>query len=198
MTKTRQTWIDDAIAEARPIFKAAGHPLPRKLRASCSWPVSGALRKKNGSRTIGQCFYPEASAAGYTEIALSWAVDKPVEVLAIIWHELVHAALDADAGHGPRFKALATALGLTGKMTATEAGPELTKTLKAIAKRLGKYKHDAVDVAKIHKPQTTRMVKAECGTCGYTVRTSMKWIEIAIPTCPDEDCSNNGFEMEIG
>lgn len=32
--------------------------------------------------------------------------------------------------------------------------------------------------------QTTRMKKAECGQCGYTVRLSAKWLEVGPPGCP--------------
>ena len=32
--------------------------------------------------------------------------------------------------------------------------------------------------------QTTRMLKCECPACGYTVRTTRKWLDIAVPTCP--------------
>lgn len=34
------------------------------------------------------------------------------------------------------------------------------------------------------KKQTTRMKKAECGLCGYTVRLSAKWLEVGPPGCP--------------
>jgi hypothetical protein len=35
-----------------------------------------------------------------------------------------------------------------------------------------------------HKPQGTRMLKVQCGSCGYTVRTTAKWIEVGLPLCP--------------
>lgn len=31
---------------------------------------------------------------------------------------------------------------------------------------------------------TTRMRKAECGTCGYTIRVSRRWIARGLPDCP--------------
>src|SRR3546814_11502385 len=38
------------------------------------------------------------------------------------------------------------------------------------------------------KKQKTRMLKCECATCGYTVRTARKWLELAgAPLCPIED-----------
>lgn len=32
--------------------------------------------------------------------------------------------------------------------------------------------------------QTTRMRKAECATCGYTIRVSRAWIAVGMPSCP--------------
>ena len=38
------------------------------------------------------------------------------------------------------------------------------------------------------KKQAARMLKCECATCGYTVRTARKWLETAgAPLCPIED-----------
>jgi hypothetical protein len=31
--------------------------------------------------------------------------------------------------------------------------------------------------------QTTRMLKLACGGCGYTVRTTEKWLKTGVPTC---------------
>jgi len=37
------------------------------------------------------------------------------------------------------------------------------------------------------KKQTTRMIKAECPSCGYTARISQKWVDVGLPTCPCGD-----------
>lgn len=34
------------------------------------------------------------------------------------------------------------------------------------------------------KKQTTRLKKAECSQCGYTVRLTQKWLEVGPPGCP--------------
>ena len=99
-------------------------------------------------------------------------------------------------GHGPKFRKLALALGLTGKMTATEAGPELEAKLKKIYKKLGEYPHAKLDFSNVKKAGT-RMIKAACPTCGYTVRLSRKWIEVATPRCPDVTCIDFDAEMEV-
>jgi len=37
------------------------------------------------------------------------------------------------------------------------------------------------------RKQAARMLKCECSTCGYTVRTARKWLEtVGAPLCPIE------------
>lgn len=33
--------------------------------------------------------------------------------------------------------------------------------------------------------QTTRLIKCVCGGCGYTVRTTQKWLDVGAPHCPE-------------
>ena len=75
-------------------------------------------------------------------------------------------------GQGSR---VAVAIGLTGKMTQTVAGPRLGETLKSIADQLGPYPHAKIDPS-LRKKQGTRMLKIECDACGFTARTSGKWM----------------------
>jgi hypothetical protein len=82
--------------------------------------------------------------------------------------------------------------GLTGKPTATEAGPELKHFLGKLVETLGDYPHAGVDLVaaeKNRKKQTTRMLKATCNNPEehaepYIVRLSRKAIEIGLPCCP--------------
>ena len=36
------------------------------------------------------------------------------------------------------------------------------------------------------KKQSTRMLKAECPECGYTIRLSKKWADVGLPNCPTD------------
>jgi hypothetical protein len=64
---------------------------------------------------------------------------------------------------------LAKALGFTKPWKSTPA------TLDGVAKNANGDK----------KPQGTRLLKAECGECGYTVRVTKKWLEAkGAPICP--------------
>lgn len=47
------------------------------------------------------------------------------------------------------------------------------------------------------KKQSTRLVKAACGECGYTVRVTRRWLEVGAPHCPlhgamDVEVSDDG------
>jgi hypothetical protein len=38
--------------------------------------------------------------------------------------------------------------------------------------------------------QDARLIKCECGECGYVVRTTRKWLEIGAPHCPNHGAMN--------
>jgi rubrerythrin len=42
--------------------------------------------------------------------------------------------------------------------------------------------------------QTTRLLKAICPVCGYTVRVTKRWAEIGLPICPED---TEQFVLEI-
>lgn len=175
--KHRESWLDAATSLLRPLFKAAGI-YPHPLRVSCGWPGGGTRSR------IGECWSQTCSAKGATEIFISPVVAKPVDVLDILVHELVHAIVGVEHGHKGPFRKLAIAVGLTGKMTATVASPELKKQLKSIAKKLGPYPHSELSRSD-RKKQTTRMIKCECGKCGYVCRTTRTWLDLlGPPICP--------------
>lgn len=40
-------------------------------------------------------------------------------------------------------------------------------------------------LSKDQAKQPTRMLKCFCENCGYTIRATAKWLNIAIPNCPN-------------
>lgn len=155
---------------------------------TCGWPSVKAMARSN--RRVGECWTPESCGDGSTyQIFISPVLDVPVEedgygVLPCLAHELVHAVVGTAAGHKGRFKEVARAIGLEGKLTATFAGEELAYYLGILADDLGAYPHSKLDAR--HRPtkkQTTRMIKAICANCGYTIRVARSWIEVGLPTC---------------
>jgi hypothetical protein len=56
-------------------------------------------------------------------VMIDLAPQKPGDLAATVAHELIHTALPWEAGHGPRFAAIAGAIGLEGPAEATMPGP---------------------------------------------------------------------------
>jgi hypothetical protein len=183
MTDTREQWLTRATDALRPHFKANGYTVPGNVRVTCGFPSRGALSQRK--RTIGQCWDPEASAGQLAEIFVSPVLADPVEVLAVLAHELVHATVGLAAGHKKPFKDCATAIGLEGKMTSTTAGESFKRFASEVLARIGEYPHSQLNPRHQLKKQGTRLIKCECDSCGYTVRTTRVWIETAgAPICP--------------
>jgi len=78
-------------------------------------------------------------------------------------------------------------MGLEGKMTATTESESFVDYAKSVIAVIGEYPAGNINPIMIKK-QTTRLVKCECDGCGYTVRTTRKWIEAAgAPICPTDN-----------
>lgn len=182
MNPTREEWLVAAVEDLRrQVFQPApvAAIVPYNVRVTCSWPGGGSRQKR-----IGECWAQSASRDGTHEIMISPVLADAVEVLAVLAHELVHAVVGVQHGHKAPFKRLARAIGLAGKLTATVAGPELRAKLAKIAGVHGPYPHAAID-PRNRKKQTTRMIKCECGECGYVCRTTRQWLDQAgAPICP--------------
>lgn len=184
--QTREQWLEEAVKLLTPLFESAGYKVP-KVRTSCGWPSARGTSKTK--RTIGQCWAQEAASDGVSQIFISPYLDDIAGeqgVLATLVHEVVHAVVGVKESHNKVFKKCATAVGLTGKMTCTTAGPELRVLQEEFAKKLGDYPHGKLDSLKSPvKKQTTRMIKMECPECGYVARTSQKWLdEVGVAHCP--------------
>jgi hypothetical protein len=180
---TREEWLNRMTEALRPHFEGVRLSLPA-LRVSCGWPSARGLASPTSkNRTIGQCWAPHCSADGTSELFISPVLADAADVAAVLVHELIHAAIGCDQGHGPQFRRAALAAGLTGKMTATTATPELAERLNVLAAQIGPYPHASLDRSQ-QKKQSTRLIKLRCPECGYTVRTTRQWIAAGLPTCP--------------
>ena len=193
--KTREEWLEQAIDAFRPWFdKYAGVSIPEKIRVSVGIPTGG-------SSVIGQTWYDGEDEVPI--IYISPALTDEARVLDVLVHELVHAALGRGYGHLKEFRHAAEGIGLTGKMTATVAGPLLSDACAALARELGVYDHASHTSmtatgtgrapkgdgpkpgADVPRKQGTRMKRLEAtDCCGYLVRTTRKWLEQGLPTCP--------------
>ena len=112
-----------------------------------------------------------------------------------------HAADDCQSGHKGPFAEAATRLGFEGPMTQTPPGLDLTADVITLAEALGPFPHAKLDPTtadvpwparpapapdpggKVHSgpgKQGTRMIKLTAACCGYTVRTTRKWLDEGI------------------
>lgn len=189
---TREEWLQKAITLCSAHkFKKAGYKVP-KLHVSVGFPTG-----RGSKNYIGQHWHPKASDDKVGSIFISPTINDTVQVLGTLVHEMVHGVVGNEAKHGPIFRKCALAVGLEGKMTHTEAGAELIAYFKKILiNRIGNYPHSRLNIGYSPiKKQGTRMVKMECGECGYKCRASMsKIIEIGAVICP---CNERPMEVEI-
>lgn len=188
--ETREQWLEAAVIGVSQLFKEISVELP-KVRVSVGWPSKGGLASKG--KVIGQCWNTKAAKDGVAQIFISPMLGS--EAIGVLVHELIHAWDDCVSGHKGAFATVARKIGLVGKLTVTTVGDELAEKLKIILKDLGEYPHSQLIVSEMEKQvpkQTTRMLKLvapDC--CNYTVRTTQKWIDEGLPSCP------HGVTMEL-
>jgi hypothetical protein len=180
---SRESWLAAATHELRPYFAKLGHALPDKMRFAIAFTSTG----KRG-RMTGECWHPASSADQHFEIIIRADIADPVEVLAVLVHELIHTLLPLSAKHGKPFRDIAVRVGLEGKMRQTQPTQILTERLQAIANTLGPLPHAQLHfagAADVPKKQGKKWLKAECGAaCGYGVRITAKWARVGLPLCP--------------
>jgi hypothetical protein len=183
---TREAWLLAAVSELAVIFQREGYDVP-DVRVSIGWPHGG--RKS----TIGQCFPGGLASDGVGQVFISPVLDEPVRILDVLLHELVHAInhVEGKNGHGKDFKKIAVAMGLTGKMTATVASPELTATLTEVAETLGAFPHASLGALDkgTTKSRSGKTIKLECAAGeDYVVSISKSRLELhGTPKCPCHD-----------
>src|SRR5919108_4770603 len=100
----------------RPMFARLDAPLLAQLRIAIGLTSSGRR-----SRNIGESWDNQCSEDRHFEIFirpdLSESKDlMPMQIAAVLGHELVHAALGVAAGHGKEFRRPAKGIGLVGPM----------------------------------------------------------------------------------
>lgn len=185
---TREEWLNACVDRLRPLFALHGATIPSNIKLSCGFPFG--RRGITSLNAIGQAWPAALSTGDQIEIFISPVLDDGARVADVLAHECVHAAVGNDKGHGPVFKKLAEAIGLTGHMTATVAGDAFKHWFGATGIGLGKYPHHKLVVHRldpnepkagpdgptlpklppggggiIYRPQATRMLKVYCTCC---------------------------------
>ena len=188
--ETREGWLRAATDDLRRYFSENGYEIPEKMRFSIGFPSTGRQGKRRG-----ELWHAVTSDDETCELFIRADVEAPADVLGILVHELLHAVLPVDAGHGKLYKEGAAKIGLTGPMREAMPNALLSDLLAKIAVDLGPLPHARLNIdrgrdgraADRPKKQTTRMRKATCAdsSCGYTVRVTAKWVaDIGPPHCP--------------
>lgn len=149
---------------------------------------------------IGLCWHPHSIGKEEfgTEIFITPNLTDTNQIVGVLIHELCHV-LTRGHGHRGKFKSLALAIGLAGKMTSTYETPELIEKIKKWSKKLGKFPHKKWLPNLNRKKQSTRMIKAYCThiDSDYIVRLSRTTlIKHGTPRCPVQ-VLNHDNELEI-
>jgi hypothetical protein len=207
---TRESWLRSATDMMRPHFESCGYSIPSNIRFAIAFPSTG----RRGAR-VGECWHADTSEDGNFELIIRADIAEPVEVLGVLVHELVHAVIPVDAGHGKLYREAAIKIGLTGKMREAMPNGLLRDKLLTVAEALGPLPHARLNIergrdnkgpADRAKKQGTRMLKASCKdeSCPYVVRVAATPArEIGPPHCPkhgemtvewpeDEDTGDSG------
>lgn len=200
----REAWLNGIAHGLAPHFEQLGAPLPTKIRIAIGFTSNGKR-----SRAIGECWDNRCSQDGHFEIFIRPDLAEseammPLQIAAILAHELVHAAVGIPAGHRGAFRRIAKGLGLVGKMTATLPGPVFEALIAPILREAGPLPHARLRTSAVAqrgashrfpaegtilttapRKQPSRQIKCLCPACGYTVRTSRLWLDRAgAPHCP--------------
>ena len=108
--------------------------------------------KRTGN--LGEAYPAASSGDGTVEVLIAPTIDSPAEVFGVLFNTLAHF------------------IGVPG-MSAGDCAD--------LIYGLGPYPHAAIHIQG-RKPQTARMLKASCPTCGMIIRLTNKWAH-QLPTC---------------
>jgi hypothetical protein len=144
---TREGWLKAALLAMIPWLKDDAELV---LDPEIAPVMVGWAKGVRGRNPIGACYHPGVApkAKEVRAIFIFPTIDDPVEVIATLLHEMVHAALPPEVKHKGPFKKAVKALGLAGKATATfaEPGSPLHDKITALAQELGPYPHSKLVV----------------------------------------------------
>ena len=182
MHATREDWLTAAIADLRPVFAGHGLTLPARIRATCGLPSTFTR-----SGTLAECWADTDSADQTHEVMVSPTLADPAQVLAQLVGALAHAAPGAMSHTSGAYIEAAANLGLCpagDNWRQVQGAEDFPQAYAQVLSSLGAYPHAPLNVG-TKKTQSTRMLKLVCPLCGYTIRTSAKWIATGLPVCHD-------------
>lgn len=209
----RETWLNEMAVRMAPRFAELGHALP-PYRVSMGLPSSGMRAPVAGecwsktvsadehyeifinpvrddSVAIGATLAHELAHAAvglqcghkgdFAKVVSALGFGRPYTSTEAGTTPVVRAWLQGminDLGRIPHAR-LSTPRDEATPVRRGVGGVELKSAAVATAPR-------GADEPESNRPpkQTTRLMKAECAECGYTVRVTSKWLEVGPPHCP--------------
>ncbi len=196
----REQWLTNA---AELICEDIIAPATSRPRPEANFQVSVGFPNGRPTKVAAQCWVAEKHAANMNQIFINPMLEKTIDILDALAHELIHYWDNCESKHGTHlfFGITARAIGLEGKLTATYAGEALKARLQDIIDILPPFPHEALDAASNpNKPQKSRMIKVDCvaPACGFSFRTTKKHLEritneSACPACDHQ----NSLKIEI-
>ena len=180
----REAWLNLITNKyLRPLFASKGYTIPANVRLSCSLASGGIHTKRHQKKfTLGECYPASMSSDDTIQIMIVPSLADSARVIDVLIHELCHATVGNAEGHNKVFGACAYAVGLEGKLTSTNASAGLLALITEWIAEAGEYPHSKLNAR--YTKQTTRNLACKCLKCGYALRTSSKWIKLAMPKCP--------------
>jgi hypothetical protein len=182
---TRESWLAQAVTLTRPRVEAlAGASLPARIRITCGFPSTFTR-----SGTLAECWADTESADQTYEVLISPTLADPAQVLAQVLGAIAHTAPGAMSPTSNTYTELAANLGLCpvgDSWRQVQGAEDFGQEYATVLQALDAYPHAAI-LTGSKKTQSTRMLKAVCPTCGYTIRLSAKWADKGLPTCIDGD-----------
>jgi predicted RNA-binding Zn-ribbon protein involved in translation (DUF1610 family) len=204
--QTREEWLNKLAQLMAPRFEQLGKPIPN-FRVSIGFTSAGSQ-----SNAQGEAWNHTCSPDNHFEIFIVPDIDDLDKLAAILCHELIHTAVGFKCQHKGDFAVMMGKLGLMRPYTDSIPGDEFKAWVAPMLKKLGPIPHaplrcrgqgrlgailkdieaglnddddDAGGSSNRKKKQTTRMLKASCEHCGYTIRLAKKWALSHGATCPE-------------
>lgn len=169
LLNTREDWLRACLTRVTAGWPV-GADLPENTRISVGFPQK---RRGKGGNRAAEHYRPDESEGGFWEIFVSPAMGDALEVARAVAFEAARISTRR-APTAPEIKSL------------SERAERVVKTLPP-------YPHSALKVgttptatapgAEVPGPGS-RMIRAVCPTCGYSLRTTRKWLAVAVPSCP--------------
>lgn len=131
----RETWLNDLAVKMAPRFEQLGHPIPA-FRVSIGF--TGAPKE---SKVAGVCWHSSQSADKRFEIFISPDQSEPMDVAAILAHEMTHAAVGFAHKHKGAFAETVKALGMVRPFTSSVAGDDFKAWAAPMIEELGPLPH---------------------------------------------------------